>query len=107
MVDPIEALVYVAIVALGIILALLPRSFMLPSLLIGLLLLVVGLLNEFGMTPVIDAHLSVSVENPKALFVLIGIVATYAALAGAYFLWKRKSSKERESSDMPPHVLEE
>jgi nitrate reductase gamma subunit len=107
MVDPIEALVYVAIVALGITLALLPRSFMLPSLLIGLLLLVVGLLNEFGMTPVIDAHLNVSVENPKALFVLIGIVAAYAALAGVYFLWKRKSSKEQESSDMPPHVLEE
>jgi hypothetical protein len=59
------------------------------------------------MTPVIDAHLNVSVENPKALFVLIGIVAVYAALAGAYFLWKRKSSKEQESSDMPPHVLEE
>ena len=54
MVDPIEAVVYVAIVGLGIILALLPRSFMLPSLLIGLLLLVVGLFNEFGMTPVID-----------------------------------------------------
>lgn len=107
MVDPIEAVVYVAIVGLGIILALLPRSFMLPSLLIGLLLLVVGLFNEFGMTPVIDAHLNVSVENPKALFVLVGIVAFYAALAGAYFLWKRKSSKEQESSDIPPQMLEE
>jgi hypothetical protein len=76
-------------------------------LLIGLFLLVVGLLTELGMMPVIDPHLNVSVENAEALSVLVGIVAFFAALAGAYSLWKRKKSKEQESSDMLPPMLEE
>jgi hypothetical protein len=101
------AMVYIAIVALGVIVALLARNFLLPSILIGLLLLVVGLLDEFGVIPVIDAHLNVSVENPKALLVLVVILAFFAALAGARYLWKRKKSKEQESSDTPPQMLEE
>jgi hypothetical protein len=66
-------LVYIGTVALGITIALLARSFWLPSLLIGLFLLVVGLLTELGMMPIIDAHLNVSVENREALFVLVGV----------------------------------
>lgn len=97
-------LVYFATVALGITLALLARSFWLPGLLIGLFLLVVGLLTELGMMPLIDPHLNVSVENAEALFVLVGILASFAALTGAYSLWKRKKSKEQESIDMLPPV---
>jgi hypothetical protein len=95
-------LVYCATVALGITLALLARSFWLRSLLIGLLLLVVGLLAELGVMPLIDAHLNVDVENAEALFILVGTVAFFAVLAGAYSLWKK--SKEQESIDMLPPI---
>jgi hypothetical protein len=100
MVDETEAMVWMVGAALGIILALFARSFWLPGFLIGLFLLVVGLLTELGMMPVIDPHLNVNVENAEALSVLVGTVAFFAALAGAYFLWKRKTSKEQESIDV-------
>jgi nitrate reductase gamma subunit len=105
--DVTEAILMLIAFALAVIVAVLGRSFVISILLIGIFLVVVGLLNQFGVIPVIDAHLNVSVENADALFVLVGIVAFYAALAGAYFLWKRKRSKEQESSDMLPPMLEE
>jgi predicted RND superfamily exporter protein len=98
-------LVYIGTVALGIIIALLARSFWLPSLLIGLFLLVLGLLTEFGMMPLIDAHLNVSVANREALFVLVGVLAFFAVLKAARYLWKRKKSKEQQRDDIPPEVL--
>ncbi|HJS78049.1 MAG TPA: hypothetical protein VJ778_11610 [Burkholderiales bacterium] len=107
MVDETEAMVWMVGAVLGITLALLARNFWLPGLLIGLFLLVVGLLTELGMMPVIDPHLNVSVENAEALFVLVGTVALFAALAGAYFRWKRKTSKEQESIDVLPPVYRE
>jgi hypothetical protein len=100
--DETEAILMAIAFALAILMAVLGRSFVISLLLIGIFLVVVGLLIHTGVMPAIDAHLNVSVENPKALFVLVGILAFYAALASAYYLWKRKKSKEQESSDMPP-----
>ena len=59
-----------------------------------------------NVTPVMDARLNVSVEKPDAALVLVWIVAVYAVLARAYYLWKRKKAKEEVSSDTPPPTLE-
>jgi LPXTG-motif cell wall-anchored protein len=88
--------------ALGIIiLARLAQGFGLPILLIGVFLLVVGLVINAGVVPTIDTNLNVSVENEEAALVLVGMVGFFAALAGAYYFWKkRKKSKEEVSGDM-------
>jgi uncharacterized membrane protein HdeD (DUF308 family) len=63
-----------------------PRSFTLPILLTGVFLFVVGLLINAGVA---------------AALVLVGMVGFFAALAGAYYFWKkRKKSKEEVSGDM-------
>jgi peptidoglycan/LPS O-acetylase OafA/YrhL len=82
-------------VALGIIVAVLVLRFWPPVLALAVVGIVVGALGWFLVMPAIATYMKVTSENPEAPMAWLAVVAFYAAIATAYYLWDRNRRKPK------------
>jgi len=82
-------------VALGVIVAVLVLRFWPLALALAVVGIVLGVLGWFLVMPAITSYMKVTSENPEAATVYVGIVAFYAAIAIAYYLWDRNRRKPK------------